>query len=469
MTGHGTRSALSTLAIIVVINGAVGWAVFQWPWATDAAGAALLGYVALEWPSISRGGRRMLAAALLAALVGGAFLPQAVPVLRHGLAEATFIVGLFTTLGMLRDTAQSSRLIHRCGEQMVRQRPGRRYAALSLGSHLISLVLNFGVLALLGVMVAKGNTLSAANGDEIVKGIRKRRMMTAILRGFAMMTVWSPLAVSFTVIQQVVPGLAWWHLLPLQAVLSLILMGWGWILDRMDFPPHTRRLPPHRHKTDFRPVLGLTLLVAAVVVGAVALAEALGVRLVVGAMMVVPLSAVIWLYAQQSGAPVPRSAQTARLFLRRLGTSLPGFRSEVAMLGGAMFLGTVVAAFVTPEDTARIIALIPLPPIALAVLLAWGVMVAAHAGIPQMVTITLLGSALGSLARTGIDPLIMASGMLGAWALSICTTPVGAAVMSVARVAEVPVKTVSHTWNRRFVLVGALLLGVWMVALSLLL
>lgn len=469
MTGLGIRPVLSTLAIIVVINGAVGWAVFQWPWATDAAGAALLGYVALEWPSIARGGRRMLAAALLAALAAAAFLPQAVPVLRHGLAEAAFIVGLFTTLGMLRDTAQSSRLIHRCGEQMVRQRPGRRYAALSLGSHLISLVLNFGVLALLGVMVAKGNTLSAANGDEIVKGIRKRRMMTAILRGFAMMTVWSPLAVSFTVIQQVVPGLAWWHLLPLQVVLSLILMGWGWILDRLDFPPHTRRLAPHRHKTDFRPILGLTLLVAAVVVGAVALAEALEVRLVVGAMMVVPLSAVIWLYAQQSGAPVPRSAQTARLFLCRLGASLPGLRSEVAMLGGAMFLGTVMAAFVTPEDTARIIALVPLPPIAQAVLLAWGVMVAAHAGIPQLVTITLLGSALGSLARAGIDPLIMASGMLGAWALSICTTPVGAAVMSVARVAEVPVKTVSHTWNRRFVLVGALLLGVWMVALSLLL
>lgn len=139
------------------------------------------------------------------------------------------------------------------------------------------------------------------------------------------------------------------------------------------------------------------------------------------------------------------------------------------MLGGAMFLGSVVAAFITPEDTARAIALIPLPPVVVAVLLAWGVMAAAHLGISQLVTITLLGSALGSLAAAGINPLVLASGMLGAWALSICTTPVGAAVMSVARVAEVSVRTVSHTWNRRFVVVGALLLGVWMVALSLIL
>ncbi|CUW40695.1 conserved membrane protein of unknown function [Magnetospirillum sp. XM-1] len=469
MTGPQLRGALSTLAMVAVIGGAIGWALFRWAWASDAAGAALLLYVALEWSAISAGGKRMLAAALLAALAAAQFLPLPLQTLRHGMGESVFLVGLFTTLGMLRDSARTSRLIRRCGEQMVRQGPGRRYAALSLGSHLIALVLNFGVLALLGMMVAKGNTLSAANGDEIVKGIRKRRMMTAILRGFAMMTAWSPLAVSFAVIQQVVPGLAWWHLVSLQVVLALILMGWGWVLDRLDFPPHTRRLPPHRHKTQFRPILGLIALVAAIVVGAVALAEMLGVRLVVGAMIVVPLAAVIWLFAQQSGALLPRTALTFRLFVGHVCDSLPGFRSEVAMLGGAMFLGSVVAAFITPEDTAHAIALIPLPPVAVAVLLAWGVMVAAHAGISQLVTITLLGSALGSLSAAGINPLVLASGMLGAWALSICTTPVGAAVMSVARVAEVPVRTVSHTWNRRFVVVGALLLGVWMVALSLML
>lgn len=139
------------------------------------------------------------------------------------------------------------------------------------------------------------------------------------------------------------------------------------------------------------------------------------------------------------------------------------------MLGGAMFLGSVVAAFVAPEDAASVIALVPLPPVALAVLISWGVMVAAHAGISQFVTITLAASALGSLIQAGLNPLVMASGLLGAWALSICTTPVGAAVMSVARVSEVPVKVVSRTWNRRFVLVGAGLLGVWMVVLSLVL
>ena len=466
MTRNGTGAALSTLAIIVVINAAVAWAVFHWAWARDAGAFALLLYIAVELRQISRGGRKMLIAAALAALAAATFLPQPGSVLIKGMAEAAFVVGLFTALGMLRDSAQSSPLIRRCGEQMVRQRPGRRYAALSMGSHLISLVLNFGVLPLLGVMIAKGNTLNAANGDEIVKGIRKRRMMTAILRGFAMMTVWSPLAVSFAVTQQVMPQLVWWHLLPLQTVLALILMLLGWMLDRLDFPPHTRRLPPHRHKTDFRPILKLISLVAAVVASAVAIAALLDVRLVVGAMIVVPPSAVLWLLVQQSG-PLPARVTTASLlFARRLTTSLPGFRYEVAMLGGAMFLGTVVAAFISPDDTTRLIALLPLPPIVVMIGLAWLVMVVAQFGISQFVSVTLLGSALGNLGGLGVHPLVLASGLMGAWGLSVCSTPVGAAVLTVARISEVPIKVVSQDWNRRFVLAGAALLGVWMLVLS---
>lgn len=460
------RARLSTLAILGVILGAVGWAVFRWTWAGNAAGISLLAYIAMEASAMTRNAWRMLVMALAATLAAFALLPQAIAVLHHGLTEAAFIVGLFTTLGMLRDSAQSSPLIRRCGELMVRQKPGRRYAALCLGSHLIAMILNFGVLPLLGIMVAKGNTLEAASGDPAIKAIRNRRMMTAILRGFAMMTVWSPLAVSFTVIQQAVPGLVWWRLLPLQIMLSLLLMGWGWALDRMEFPTRGNLPASGGEGTDYRPVLELAALVASVMAASLALAEVLGTRPVVGAMIAVPLAAFLWLRHQQSGPPLARATNAAVIFSSRLAVSLPGFRSEVGILGGAMFLGTVIGAFVTPDDAARTLALVPLPPVGLAVLIAWGVMGAAQLGISQFVTIALAASAIGSLTRAGVDPLVVASGLLGSWALSACTTPVGAAVMSLARVAEVPVIEVVRVWNGRFVLVGAGLLGVWMVVLS---
>jgi hypothetical protein len=465
----GFVAFLSTLAIIVIIIGSAAGAVLRLEAARDAAGAALLLYVLLEVRRTQAGGLRMLLAAGIAAITAALWLPGWPAVLRHGLAEAAFMTGLFTALGMLRDAATTSSLVQSCGEQMVRQPPGRRYVVLSLGSHIISLALNFGVLPLLGTMVVKGNTLDSAGGDPVVLSNRKQRMMSAILRGFAMMTVWSPLAVSFAVTQSVIPGLPWWELLRIQLVLALLLLLLGWLMDRLAFPPRSARLVADGSGSDWRPVLRLTLLVLAVVAAAVGLAALLSVRMVIGAMMVVPAAALLWRMAQQANHGPSAAIRAAGGFVGRLAVSLPGFRYEVAILGGAMFLGSVISAFVSPDATARVIGMLPLPPILVAVLLAWSVMLLAQLGISQIITVTVLGSALGNLGHMGIHPLVLASGLMGAWALSACSTPVGAAIMSVARMAEVPVTTVARQWNGPFVVAGALLLGLWMLGLALVL
>ncbi len=104
-----------------------------------------------------------------------------------------------------------------------------------------------------------------------------------------------------------------------------------------------------------------------------------------------------------------------------------------------------------------------LPPAALVVVLALGVMILAQVGVSQIISVTLIGSALADLAALGLPPLAVASGLMGAWALSACSTPVGAAVLTVARIGQVPVIQVARQWNGRFVLAGALLLSLWLV------
>ena len=198
-----------------------------------------------------------------------------------------------------------------------------------------------------------------------------------------------------------------------------------------------------------------------VVVASVALAEILGVRLVVGAMLVVPPAALIWLIAQH------RSLPSALVHLgRRLTVSMPGFREEVTMLGGAMFLGTILVAFIPPGETARLVGLIPLPPVVVLIGAAWSVMALSQLGISQIVSVTILGGALQALAAHGLPPLAVASGLMGAWALSTCSTPVGAVVLSIARLADVPMRVVARQWNGRFVILGALVLAAWLVLLS---
>lgn len=450
------RAVAATLALLAVVAGSIVSAVWETRLAALVAGGALLLYLLLEGWATKSGGKRILAAAVLAAAGVLVFYPDPAALLIKAGVQAAAVIGLFTALSFLREAAETSPLIQRCGELMVRQPPGRRYAVLALGSHLIALVLNFGVLQLLGAMVTKGNTAEAAGGDARIVAIRAQRMLTAVLRGFAVMTVWSPLSVSFAVVQNAVHGLAWWPLLGLQLGLTMLLMGLGWALDRIAFP----RIVTPKTVTDWRPLLHLTALVGAVVAASVITAELLSVRLVIGAMVVVPPAALVWLLAQHR-AVIPAVAHLAR----RLTVSMPGFREEVAMLGGAMFVGTVVVAFVPPAETARLITLLQLPPVILVVLLSWSVMVLARFGFPQIVTVTLLGGALADLSHMGLPPLALASGLMGAWALSACATPVGAAVLTIARLGGVEMRVVAREWNGRFVTIGAMVLAIWLVAL----
>lgn len=452
------RKLAATLALLCVVAGAIAQPLGGGNVAGLAAAAAMGLYLLLEGWGCRRNGRIILVLAVLAAATTLIWHPEPLPLLARAGTAAAAIIGLFTALGFLREAAESSSLVQECGQLLVRQPPGRRYLALTMGSHVISLVLNFGVLPLLGTMVVKGNTLAAAGGDPRIVAIRAQRMLSAMLRGFAVMTVWSPLSVSFAVTVAVVPGLAWQSLLPVQILLSVVFLLLGQVLDRRAFPPHAQPIAPvATGPQDWRPAWGMAAVVAAVVAGSVLVAEVSAVRLVNGAMMVVPPAALIWLWVQQRHM----GAVLGGLW-RKLLVSLPGFRDEVAMLGGAMFVGTVATGFLSAERIGTIIEGLGLPPLLLVVLLAWAVMALAQIGVSQIVTTTLLGGALIHV----VPPLVLASALMGAWALSACSTPVGAAVLTVARIGNVPVRVVAHDWNSRYVLSGAILLALWLAVLD---
>ncbi|MGQ9370161.1 hypothetical protein [Azospirillum sp. ST 5-10] len=460
----GLAALLSTLAVAVIAGGAVAWELTGQPAVKAVAATAMLLFMALEAPALARGGRIMLGACLACAAAAWALLDAPGATVLRGLTGAALVVGLLASLSLLRDAAQSSALVQRCGDLMVRQPPGRRFLVLAVGSHLIAVVLNFGVLTLLGTMVLRGNTLEAAGGDARIAAIRTRRMLTAVLRGFVTMTVWSPLSVSFAVTTAAIPGLDWWRLMPLQMLLGAILLGVAWAVDRSEFPRPA--VPPQRPAMAWRPLAGLTGLIAAVVAGAMALALALGVRPIAGAMMAVPVAAWLWLTAQHRGAGFAAPWQAARRLGGRLTVSMPAFRNEFVIIGGATFVGTVGAAFIPPQEAARLVAALPLPGLAIMVLLAWAIMVLARYGVPQIVTVTVFGQGFAHLTQHGIEPMVLASGLMGAWALSACTTPVGAATLMIARMAGVPGGTAGSGWNGRFLLAGAVVLAAWMWALD---
>ncbi len=451
------KTILATIALLLVITGSilrVGWGISAGgPMAAGALGV----FVLLEAWAVKPSGKKILGMAAASAVAAVIFHPHPLSLLGNASLEAAGIVGLLSSLGLLREAAETSPLVQRCGTLMVRQPPGRRYLALTLGTHLIGLILNFGVLPLLGAMITRGNTLETARGDPKIVAIRSQRMLTALLRGFILVTVWSPLSISFAVTHGAIKGVDWTQFLFLQLLLTALLMGLGWWMDRRAFPPPPLR-PQEETPGDWGAPLQLLLLVGGVVVASTIVAFLLDTPVVVGAMCVVPVVGVLWTTVQYR-SPVP----ALRYLSRRLTVTMPAFRDEVAILGGAMFLGTVLSAFISADDTARLVSALGLPPMALVVAMAWIVVICAQFGISQIISVTLLGGALAKIG--GIPPLAAASGLMGAWALSAGTSPVGASMLIIARLGGVSLTTVAKEWNGWYAIIGMGGLTVWLMGL----
>ena len=150
--------------------------------------------------------------------------------LRRGAAYGAF----FLALSSLRDAAETSKLVRRCGQHLVAQPPGLRYAALTGGGHLFGIILSYGAIELLGAMVMRANTLQAAGGSETTRDLRSRRMLMAIYRGFCVMNCWSPLKPDDrTVVSTAVPAAPMRMLLPIAFVVSVGMAAIGWLEDRL--------------------------------------------------------------------------------------------------------------------------------------------------------------------------------------------------------------------------------------------
>src|SRR5690606_22659834 len=91
------------------------------------------------------------------------------------------------------------------------------------------LLLNFGVLNLLGPMIRRG----VESGDPALAEIREQRQISAIMRGFPTILLWSPATITQALMISLLPGLQVAVLVSLGLVLTFILLFVGWAEDRI--------------------------------------------------------------------------------------------------------------------------------------------------------------------------------------------------------------------------------------------
>jgi hypothetical protein len=426
------------------------------PVAGDLAGLAMLVFLILEFPR-----QRRFAKILFLALTGIGLMGVAVAAdpgalflsaWRRGAAYGAF----FLALSSLRDAAETSRLVRRCGQHLVAQPPGRRYAALTGGGHLFGIILSYGAIELLGAMVMRANTIAAAGGSEATRKLRTRRMLMAIYRGFAVMNCWSPLNLMTAVVSTAVPAAPMRTLLPIAFVVSVGMTAIGWLEDRLSAarqatagggrPQTTERWSIH---------LRIVALVGVVMLLAELGSVFFGVSLVASVTLIVPLVGLAWALVQArnfitAGSPVRRTAAILRRRSGRFFDRVPSFRSEATVLAGSGFMGVAVGGALPVGALAPLIA--HLPPVAVPLLVPVILIATGQLGLNPVAVIALLGAAMPDPAAFGISPAVLAFACMLGWGLAVNMTPMSASAITTARWAGVSPWTVSTTWNAAFTL-----------------
>ncbi len=460
-------SPVPGLALTVVLLATIVAETLELAAAGWLAAAALIVYVAGQAAALPRTGKIILAAGLAVGIPIALQIDDTAAKTIDALRTACYFATMFVAVGFLRTAAEGSRMIRRCGRQLIAQPPGRRYAALTIGGNLFGLILSFGVLQLLGTMVLRTNTLAAAGGNERIRAVRERRMLLAVLRGFAMSPAWSPLSISLALSLSLTPGAVWQQVLPVAFATAALVLAFGWLHDRMTAPRPQAPPPAMRSDDDWSVQLRLIALVGFIFLAAFTVEALTDLRLIVAVIVTVPVIAVGWILVQGLSLGIRRAlAWTGRRLWRQTVVVYPTYRMEITILASAAFAGSMIAAVLPTDRIAELLLAGVLPTAALPVLVVWLVVLGGQVGLNPIITVIAVGTAMPAPEVLGVPPQMLAAAYMTGWGLCVGASPFTLTTLIIAGMSGHTGREVGHAWNGGFTILGLLAVSVWLAGLT---
>jgi hypothetical protein len=436
------------------------------PYAGRLAGLVILAFLLAEFRNQRLYTQVLFLALLLIGLLGLAAAAHPIARFLDAWQRGASYAAFFLALTTLRDAAETSPLVRRCGRHLVAQPPGRRYAALTAGAHVFGIILSYGAIELLAAMVARANDADTTTAAP-ARALRARRMLMAIYRGFCVMNCWSPLNIMTAVVSTAVPAAPMPLLMPIAFVVAVGMAALGWLEDRRSAASGATRAPlsptsrgapagtPPAATDPWSIHFGIVALVGLVMLLAEGASRLADISLVTAVTLVVPSVAIAWLLVQLH-------QQRPRLILPMLGRRLtrfrlriPGFRAEATVLAASGFMAFALAGALPAAGLAPGLAW--LPPLALPLLVPVVLIATGQIGLNPVAVVALLGAAIPDPAALGVPPAALAFAFMLSWGLGVGMTPMSASAITTARWAGVAPWTVSTVWNAAFTLSALLL------------
>ncbi|TMM51213.1 hypothetical protein [Sulfitobacter sabulilitoris] len=453
-------SAIAAITVLVIFR---EWGVAGWT--APVVPVLVLGVMAVFATQVGRSRKVFIAVAV--GLTGALALtdPDWVAITLRALGAAAFIAAFFSALATLRNVAQTSPAIQQAGRFLSAQKPGRRYAALSVGGQMFALLLNYGAIQLLGAL-AMSSAKSEPNAE--IRMIRTRRMLLAIQRGFISSLPWSPLSFAMAISTTMVPGTSWAQAVVPGLITALIVSGIGWILDTAFKPRLTTAPAPRTDPTgNWWAMTPLVVLLSLLVIGVSTLYALTSVRIVGIVAVIVPVMALVWMVIQHwRTRPAYHVATRVRDYLF---AELPGYRGELTLLMMAGYIGTVGAQLLAPVMARAGLDLGALPTWVILVSFVWIIPLAGQVGMNPILAVTLIAPLIPDAASLGVSPTALVVAITAGWTLSGASSPYTATTLLIGSFGGISALRVGLVWNGAYTLICACVLSVWVVIYGLLL
>jgi len=374
------------------------------------------------------------------------------------LDQAVFLMAFIMLVGLMQQAAMTSQAILECGTFLTRQRAGRRYFSLFLGTHLMAQLFNLGVVSLLSPLIRRGTE----DASDPLNTVRERRQLNSMLRGFAWAVVWSPTAVAPLVLMTLLPGAERGPWMAAGAVIAFVVMFIGWAEDRWQFrryKPAAGAVSPPFPVRAYASFALVCLALICLTVGAMTLVDQ---SVVFGLMVASPIILVGWLIAQNGGAWAPARARIGEIASKHL----PGAAPLAVTLACSGYVGRAAAALIPAAEWADALGLEAWPGWLFLLSLSVGVAVSSQFALSPIMMAVFFGSLIAAVPELPTDVTWAALAISCGWALSMTASPFATVVLMVVGTTEHTGRELAWYWNWRFSLLATVFLGFafWLLA-----
>ncbi len=414
------RSALAYVALLSAILASL-------PGMTYLGAAAAGATVLLGWQDMRNVPRAVFVVALAMLVFALGYDPE---LIETASGNMTRLAGLMLAVMLLSNVLARTEDLQKISVSLFGGKPLARYLSLAFGTSLVSVPLNFGSVAVVGSLVGER---IRRNGDSE----STRNATRAVLRGFGVAPMFSPLSISVVLTLTLLPQVSLLSLLLLAVPFSvvMVLAGLHW---REPEPLQSTERSVNR-------------------AGA-------GSWLRFGGLILAICMGVLWLshrFGLSYAHAVALSCLAAVFLYRILGwlkrenpplASMANVSNELAIVGGSAFIGAVLSGVVLGQISGQ-----PELPVWLWALLAAGVpwvfFAAGLAGMNPIIIATLIGGILGSL-WPGAAQLGLAIAMVTGWGITAFGTPFAANALIMERLTGYRTRDASFRWSLALSLSG---------------